>query len=341
MSKGKRFDMDEVYAFEAAVPGPKETMIIAYHSEEEEDAGHDCRIAAVNRTGGIVWLQDGIEFDEYKGVELGVSPNGSYLVIRAALTTDESISEFIRVIDTSCGEPIATLEGPSSYSDYGVHKALADSDGTVLCVYQPLNTHHRVVARYSLKDEPLPLWGSKQESGSGKAEALSLPDDAYVALGGDGVFYILDNNGCTLVGYARTGELVISRELEPLPIDQLEDFTVDEGGVLHILFQHRKPIGKNRYTHLARVTPDGQPEIWLGPNVQPGSGPNLNANSSVFALPGGSLFLAGELPGIRVLDPNGGTLWLGPGTAEKDDEYLEKLEDDRKYSKKHTPDRRG
>lgn len=306
---------------------PQYEMVVAWHAEENGEAGHPCRVGAINANGMFRWIQDGVEFEEY--TTLLVSPADGQIAL-----VDKQ-GGFIRWLDSKDGRPLKTVQGPKESVDEDVfcvyqHSGVQiDVDGSIL-VKRHVSRHGEVLRRFARDGTPMPLWsGGKAKLTDERPEWTklpqrpgSMPSEAQIYVGWDGNTYLVHRKLEHIAQLARDGTVRGVLSLGTPPVYEVEAFAVDRAGTMYVLFEHSTEIGTSKWPHLARVTPQSGFQVWLGPHV-PGS-PPLGAYSRMMECsPEGTLYIGYDFGSLRVIGPDGSLIWRSPKT-KSNDEYQEK-----------------
>lgn len=321
-------------------------IVLAYHADDDGDAGHPCRVVLANRSGLLLWQQDGVEFSDY--TTLFVAPGTGHIVL-----VDKE-GGFVRFLDAANGDPIRTLAKPAEDSrmaaDVYEHDGVAvDWDGSlVVRKYWP-DTRERALRRFGPDGARLPLWPglptlAKEGGGHPSFARLAdrpvvLPDDALFGFGWDGAFYVLEEEGTSYARFGRDGVLQHKGDTAIQNVKEVRAFDVSSDGVLHVLFEHSVELGDSRYAHVARVHADGRSGLWLGPHVEgsPLLGPY---DDRLEVMPDGTAYLGNALDSLRIVGPDGQVVWKSNATARHEEWLAEELDKARK-GKRSAADREG
>jgi hypothetical protein len=308
---------------------PSYELVVAYHAEEKGEAGHPCRVGAINSKGLYRWLQDGIEFSE--DTILLVSPADGQIAL-----VDED-NGFVRWLDPQSGKPLKTVQGPKEDVEDDVfciheHRGVqVDHDGSLLVV-RHLSGVGPCLRRFARDGTPMPLWSGGKSKTSGDRPSFEklpprpaiLPESCKgVWVGWDGFTYFVHDKLTHVAQVARDGTVRGVLPLGSPPIYDLEAFCVDRAGTMYALFEHSTPIGDSKWTHVARITPRAGFEVWLGPHV-PGSPTIGKYDDKMECSPEGTLYLGHNFNSLRVIAPDGRMVWRSTPTiaydksAEKD-----------------------
>ena len=335
---------EDVNDFCDVCPEPSGNVIVAWRGYDDGDAGHPARIALVQRSGALAWIQDGIEFSD--SARLVTSPlDGSCLLV-------DREGKFARVIDPRTGDPIRTFgplegdDGPGTPLNVADVRSIAiDWDGSYL-VFRDWSDLSDGIRRFGPDGRRVPTWPGTRLGDGEKSSRIEWPKwprqhpvrpplDARIVVGWDGAVYFADAHG--VAKYTREGMLVGVVIFPEGLIYDFEGYTVARDGTITILGEHRDEIGGSHWEHVFRVSPAGQLSVVLGPAV-PGSPPIGHYTNRIASGPDGAIILAGALDNLRVLGADGSVLWMTNATRRSDEHDESSLAQARR-GKKHVQDR--
>lgn len=319
-------------------------IALAYHADDDGEAGHACRVALANRSGLLLWQQDGVEFSEY--TRLFVVPGTGNIVLI------DKEGGFVRFLDAATGEPLRTLAKPSEDSrmaaDVYEHDGVAvDWDGSLVVRKRWDDTGDRALRRFGPDGARVPLWPGLAtlvpEDGDHPSFArlgdrpVVLPDSALFGFGWDGAFYVLEEEGTHYVKFSRDGAVLHRGDTGIANLGEVEAFDVSSDGTLHVLFEHTTELGDSKYAHVARVSPDGKSELWLGPHVE-GSPLIGEYDDRLEVMPDGTVYLGHGLDSLRIVGADREVVWKSNATARHEEWLGEELRKARR-GKKSAADR--
>jgi len=291
-------------------------LIIAYHADDDGDAGHPCRIAAIDRAGLVVWSQDGVEFDDR--AKLRVSPLDGQI----ALIDPEK--DFVRFFDPASGKPLRTLRGPAEddapgFSVYEHGGVVIDFDGTLIVARE----YGRSLRRYDRDGKEMPLWSGRTARSKDRPEwpyiphgPVALPHDAKLFPGWDGHLYLVDGKGKHVAQLARDGTCRGVLTWKDSPFEDVLGFGVDRAGQMTVLFAHAQHLRDGAWSHLARVSPRGDITLWKGPHAPPEQGLIGRSDDCLQLAPDGTVYVGRDLDSLRIFAPDGRLLWRSLATDE-------------------------
>jgi hypothetical protein len=152
---------------------------------------------------------------------------------------------------------------------------------------------------------------------------LQPPDNALLEGGPDGTLYMVDAGGTRVARFDRNGRLLCLVNVERNPVEEVEDCGVAPDGSVIILFNHKKKIGTDTWSHVARIGLDGQFTLLAGPwsGGYPFSFGQWVERISVS--PDGAMHMCdSDFDSLRVLLPDGSLLWRSPGAISGGDARL-------------------
>jgi len=260
-------------------------------------------------------------------------------------------------VTVECQEPEGDSLAPSKLRPPNLRQArgfCADVDGTFLILQYGNRERRPTLTRYGSDGEPVPLWpdqpSAKPEEAArrpgffarlfgsgGKATSDGLsaeveyaqwgelqdrlavpPDDVVMGMGLDGRLYLADENGGHLAAYRRSGRLEYERVLEGLQVHEVHAVTADADGTVYLLFETTENWRGDTWSHVARVRAGEPPELWLGVLVP--QTPSLIGEYDEHLCIGrdGALYVGDDVDSLRVIAPDGTTLWRSLATARND-----------------------
>jgi hypothetical protein len=319
-------------------------VIVAYHSEDKGSAGHRARIALLQPTGALTWIQDGIEFSDDARLCSSPVDGTCFLVDRE--------NHFVRAIDPRTGDPIRTFKSrdnddddddddatPQTLDVNNVYRFAIDWDGSFL-------TNNGKLRRYAPDGHRVPTWPGMR-IGQGESDdqirgnkwprrnPVCMDSDVRIGVGWDGAVYFVHDEG--IAKYTRDGQLIGAIPFPGEIVSDVVGFTVARDGTMMVLFVHRTPIGDDTWKHVMRVSPNGQMTLALGPHV-PGSPLIGRYVDRIKGYADGTLILASGVDALRVIAPDGHVAWMTNATR-KDEAYEQKRLDEGRRGKKAVADR--
>lgn len=312
---------------------PDGGMVVAFHANDDGDAGHRARLMRIDPKGAKIWEQDGISFSS--DAKLGLSPGDGLLVVK------DFDDDWMRFVDLQTGQPVGTIRANKDGDGFSIEYAstlAVDWDGTVL-VERSWDAGS-ALRRFARDGSRLPTWpGLAIHAHDGDAPAWTalrhkperLPRDAKLMFGWDGFVYVYCERLTHVAKLARDGTLI---GVLPVPaaepvVQSVRGFGVARDGTMFALFEHSLRINDSQYAHVARLLPNGAFDVVLGPHSPSTTFIGRNTKSlRVFV--DGSLHLGGEINTLRILAPNGTLAWRSRATVRRDDDELAELEKNRR-----------
>ena len=106
-------------------------------------------------------------------------------------------------------------------------------------------------------------------------------------------------------------------------------FSVARDGSMSVLYEHSEEIGDRKWSHIARVLPDGRSYVAFGPMV--GDTPFIGRSPDrMKGGPDGSLWIGAGFAELRLLAPDGKLVWRSAGAINSDKNQLAELATARK-----------
>jgi hypothetical protein len=306
--------------------------ILAYHDENEGTVGHNCRVVKLDKASGMLsWIFDSAEFDNDS--KLYCSPRDGNVVL-----VDES-KGFVRLFDAATGKQLSKHKSPKR-DEGGMqlnvrsHEGFAvDSDGSYLVKRDWDDGESDQLRRFTGVDgKRVALWMSPKTSGKVKFDKPKPQPDkleyrSRFCVGWDGVFYALEKKARKLIGYSRQGQIARQLDTGAEGVSSVEGFGVDRQGNAYVLFDPKEKLGGGgeRWSHVARIVPNGKWELWVGPASQINPQP-FGTSVRYFAVGAdGTLVIGDGIDELRVIGPDGQHVWRAPATIKQDKERNEQL----------------
>ncbi|MEO6420630.1 MAG: hypothetical protein ABIP39_14550 [Polyangiaceae bacterium] len=319
---------------------PHGNMILVYEGDAKGDAGHESRIASVDKRGLIKWVQDGIEFSEYTWAV--TSPHdGNLLLIDRQKHTGRWINSFtgapIRTIGNRHldGTDERTEDDGRVFDPFDAKSVMVDWDGSIVVRKRYAGNSDEALKRFAPDGSPIPLWpGRLARLGEYAAwDALPHcvqvpPDYTKLVTGWDGFTYIVGKQAIAKV--QRDGTVLGVVQFAPELVQEIQAFGVDRNGVAYALFEHAEDIGDSSYRDILRVEPNGRYGVWLGPHA-PASPSHIDSSDRYMAVfPDGTLYIGHGESSLRIIGPDGRTIWRSVETISSDEYDIEQLAERRK-----------
>ncbi len=320
---------------------PHGNMILLYEGDEKGDAGHSSRIASVDKRGLIKWVQDGIEFSEYSWVVTSPHDGNLLLVDRHKHTA--------RWINSFTGAPIRTIGDRSRdgaevsddgddgrvFDPHDAKSVMVDWDGSIVVRKRYAGNSSEGIKRFAPDGSPMPLWPGRLARLGEYAEWTALPhgvqtppDYTTMVTGWDGFTYIVGKKA--IAKLQRDGSVLGVVQFAEEIVDEIKAFGVDRQGVAYALFEHVERIGDSQYTDVLRIEPNGRYGVWLGPH-NPASPSHIDSSDRYMAVfPDGTLYIGHGESSLRIIAPDGRTLWRSVETISSDEYDLKEIAERRK-----------
>lgn len=325
---------------------PYGNMIVMYEADDKGDAGHCCRVASVNKRGLMKWVQDGIEFSDDAWI-VSSPVDGNLLLVDPKKHT-------ARWIHSQTGDPIRTIgnkladaaraergrdedEGDDGrvFDPYDAKSVMVDWDGTIVVRKRYRGNSDEALKRFAPDGSAIPLWPGRLASLGDYASWEQLParvqvppDYTTVVTGWDGFTYIVGKQA--IAKLQRDGSLLgvvtLSREI----VEEIQALGVDRSGVCYALFQHAQRIGDSRYHDILRIEPTGNFTVWIGPHAAASPSQLGPSDGKMAVFPDGTLYVGDGADSLRIIAPNGQTIWRSVGTIESDENEARRLAERRK-----------
>lgn len=301
-------------------------LVLAWHSDDDGDAGHPCRIALARRDGLLTWLQSGVEFSEY--CRLVTAPNDGSLWL-----VDKS-EGFARQLHAQTGEPVRTLSPKKTAFDATEFDDVAiDWDGSFL-LFRSDDVASYALRRFAPDGSRIPTWPGQKivrdesdvdlpEWPSLRSKPVRLPSGARMLVGWDGAFWAYDSHGSHVAKFARDGSLLGVLALGSRVLRSIHGAFARRDGALIVLGDAAQPLGESHWPHIAVLGADGALRLTLGPNLGPDA-LSLGSHAEFLAgMPDGSFFVTGrDTDAVRGFDAEGRRVFTSSATRELEAGYL-------------------
>ncbi len=299
-------------------------LALAWHDDNDGDAGHPCRIAVARRDGLLAWLQSGVEFSE--SCKLLTAPSdGSLWIV-------DKTEGFARQLDAKTGQPLRTLSPKKCAFDATEFDDVAiDWDGSFL-VYRSDDVASYALRRFAPNGERAPTWPGQKiysdesdlplpEWNTLKSKPVRLPSSARIVVGWDGAFWAYDTGASHVAKFARDGSLFGVLALTDGLLCSIDGAFVRRDGTLVVLGQAAQPLGDLHWPHVATLGSNGLLQLVHGPNIAPDA-PAIGLYAELFAgMPDGALFIAQSSDNLRGFDAEGRSTFKSHATREADSGY--------------------
>jgi hypothetical protein len=312
---------------------PDGGMVVAFHSYENGKAGHPARLVRIDRSGQRVWEQDGIAFSV--DAELGLCPGDARIVV-----VDDG---GLRFVDSATGEPVEALDWSTAPQGEGLFSVEEDYllafdwDGSLLVSrdWQDGDGHAgEGLRRFARDGTRLPTWPGlpvtneapdKIEWAELRDRPLRLPENTGLVFGWDGYVYLYCRRLARIAKLTREGTLLGVMSLPgatEIVGEDVESFGVARDGTMYALVWHAVPFDGGDWPHVLRIKPQGAFEVFLGPHA---ASPTFlgRHRDRLRVFPDGSLHLGSDIDSLRILAPDGSTVWRSRATERRDARQLE------------------
>ncbi len=182
--------------------------------------------------------------------------------------------------------------------------------------------------RFNEKGERIPLWqGLKAGDGNRDIpEWNSLPDqptrppdNAMIEPGPGGTLYMIDPEHVIITRYDSSGKCLGLIKPDAKVVEEVLDCGIAGDGTICIVFDHRKKIGRESWSHIARIGLDGSFQILTGPHAPVHDYPIGAWVKRISVTERGSIHICSyNFINLRVINPDGSLFWRSPGTIIED-----------------------
>jgi hypothetical protein len=251
---------------------PSGNLALAWHDDDDGDAGHPCRVAVARRDGLLAWLQSGVEFSEY--CRLIASPiDGSLWIV-------DKTDGFARQLDAKSGQPLRTLSPRQHDFDATEFDDVAfDWDGSIL-LFRSDDTASYALRRFAMDGSRVPTWPGQKifsdesdaplpEWNTLRSKPVRLPSGARIVVGWDGAIWAYDSRASHVAKFTREGALLGVIALTPRVLRSIEGAFARRDGTLVLLGDAAQALGDSHWPHVATLGHDGVLRLALGPNLSP------------------------------------------------------------------------
>ncbi len=205
--------------------------------------------------------------------------------------------------------------------------------------------------RFNEEGIRVPLWagyhdlelknGGIRSDGEIHDRPLEIPDETLITSGPHSTLFLLFSKERKLVQLDRSGNIIASREIQISKDSKrywIYDLAADDRGTFFLLVEHPDAIVGVKYTHLAKIGPDGSLELLAGPHSIKNPTDIGSAREKLSIAEDGQLHLCGEdLYNFRILDSSGKELWKSFKTSLGDERQKEELKEARVQEAKRRP----
>ncbi|HON80160.1 MAG TPA: hypothetical protein PK544_16845 [Spirochaetota bacterium] len=312
---------------------------------EQDSTGH---IGRSDRTNGLVWHTSEFEVNDYTRL--------LYDRGRNILWALHSWEHMVYCFDAATGRMIKSFVQDEDKEKKGIitakdHEGLAIcTDGTIVInriwgasavtmivkngqlFYPPgYVPHYTTMRRFNTKGREIPLWENQDNSVKDDRDEIlfeklvdrpsRIPEGAWLMGGPDNTMYVLDRTDGRTAVFDREGKLLHTIRPELDGVSRIQDAGVAADGSVYVLFDHRKKIRHENYSHAGRITRDGKFTLLAGPLCKKNKFP-LGTELELMAVgERGEMHMCDYRMGIfRILNPDGSPAWKSLGTFSEDEE---------------------
>ena len=275
-------------------------------------------IARVERSGRIAWVERDIAIS-YEVRLVPSPPDGNLLYADAAEHT-------ARWLDPLTGRTLRVL-GDERFDPYENRGVVVDYDGSIL-VLKRWDDMPTSLRRFTPDGAPLPVWPWQREvpdewpgwDGLYTGGVVSPEPNARLAFGWDGsIFFYTDEAIAPITREGRVPRVIrFPAEL----VRNVYAVGSDRSGIVYALVCPANADVDAR--DVVRVMPNGQWHFWLGPQAPAAPSPIGPYDEHMAVMPHGTLLVA-CCTSLRVIAPDGRTVWRSQDAIERDTMWAEHL----------------
>lgn len=315
---------------------------------EQDSTGH---IGRSDRTNGLVWHTSEFEVNDYTRL--------LYDRERDILWALHTWEHMVYCFDAATGRMIKSFIQDEDREKDGIITA-KDHEGVAICTdgtivinriwgekanagvtmivrdgqlfYPPgYVPHHTTMRRFNSNGKEIPLWDARDSSGNDDRDEIlfenladtpaRIPEGAWLMGGPDNTMYLLDRTDGRTAIFDRAGKLIHTIRPELEGVSRIQDAGVAADGSVYVLFDHRKKIRHENYSHVGRITHKGVFTLLAGPLCKNNKFP-LGTDITLMAVgENGEMHVGDYRLGIfRILGPDGSPVWKSLGTFSEDEE---------------------
>jgi predicted RNA-binding Zn-ribbon protein involved in translation (DUF1610 family) len=310
----------------------------------EDSTGH---IGRCDRTNGFVWRTKDFFVNDYTRL--------LYDRGRNILWTLHSMEHMVYCFDADNGKLINrfenSVESDSIISVKGHTGIAICSDGTFLVnqawgydrwlqIYirdkEPERPpgyvqHHSSLHRFDSDGKRISLWEGFSEKDVELFDniafkdladrPLQIPERSLLMGGPDNTIYVLDRRKGNAAVFDRSGKLVKTIKPELEGVAYIQDAGVACDGSIYVLFDHKKKIRRENYSHVGKISLEGEFKILAGPNCEKN---NITLGTGLERMAvgeNGEMHLADSKMHIfRILASDGSPIWKSLSTYSEDED---------------------
>jgi hypothetical protein len=308
--------------------------------------GSTGHLARSDRSDGFVWHTEGFKLADHsrllydpRGDALWVLHYGKHLVYRFSAATGKLLEEFKQkgeeggISGKECEGAVLCTDGTLVINRRWGEAAntpvsLVNRDGGW---YFPEGyvRHYESLRRFDRQGTRLPLWEGQAERDDDterpdfaglQPQTRVLPHDALLAAGPESTLYATDPESGRTIVLSRSGEIL--RHLKPKlkKMGEIQAIAADPDGSLVVLCDDKKEIHDDNFSHLGRITPEGEFRLLAGPRCKANPAPLGTGLEWLAVGPTGEIHLCDyRIGNFRVLDREGRVLWRSLATFAEDE----------------------
>lgn len=319
----------------------------------EEDGRY--RIGRANRDGLLRWIAEGFECSDHarlfyvkRSDELWVLDYHNEAVHRFNASTGELILTITNEDDDQMMVSVLDHENVAVADDNTllVYRRWGDGPGKIKRFKKKFNWFrpYRLTAEdIALLNTRTGIWEMRRFDAEGRRIALwegsvdeelnhdmptwdtmidrptQLPENAKLESGPDGTLYMIDPERLFVARFDRAGTCLGVHRPSQKVVRDVEDCGVSPDGSLVVMFNHRRKINNEEWSHVGRLGTDGSFEILVGPHAPKHSYSFGSWVESVSVAETGSIHICDSgFDHLRVLRQDGSLLWRSPGAVRRD-----------------------
>jgi len=313
-------DIDEFIDLQA-LPGGDTAFIW-----QEDSEGY---IGRAGRNGGFRWLKKGIPLSDYARILYSRSLNLLWVPDR-----EEDITQSFNA-DT--GDTVAVIKNRKNNPDYITaidHEGIAAAGGTII-VYRCWEDDRYALRRFDSAGKRVSLWpGANDDDFSAKFiewdnladRPVRPPGGAWITCSADGTLYFINRDSGHYAVFDKDGFFRGIVEPDCKEVTKIQDCDVSGNGSIYIIFDHKKTIRSNNFSHVGRIDPDGSFHVIAGPHAKKNRFSLGTDLERISVAENGEIHICDRgFDNFRILSPDGALIWRSPATEQEDESRAEEL----------------
>ena len=174
-------------------------------------------------------------------------------------------------------------------------------------------------------DHEIPEWDTLHD------QPALPPHGAQMVAGPEGTLYMIEKDDVIIARFDSTGKFTGVIKPSQKAVSDIEDCDVSGDGSLFVLFNHRKKIGGEDWSHIGKMDPDGSFQVLAGPHAPKNNFSFGSTVKRISVTSHGTIHVCEtDFNNLRILNPDGSLLWRSPGTILEEERIINELNEARK-----------